>query len=124
MPFRTLVPLLCLWCIGAAITVGFVVRPSSVRSQPDCLTLSQPNIDDCLRLNQIQVPGTRNSDLVAQPAPLAGLGERGRNLVRGSDLVFQHRDAEIQGSTRRSQPAQLTPPHASKDAEGRIGFPP
>jgi hypothetical protein len=45
-----------------------------------CSKLTAENIDDCLRLNQIQVLGTHNSyHLAPEPVMLEALGERGRN---------------------------------------------
>jgi hypothetical protein len=51
-----------------------------------CSTITAVNIDDCVRLNEIQVLGTHNSYHKA-PAPsmLAELG------VRGRDIEYTHR---------------------------------
>ena len=47
----------------------------------DCQVASVAHIDDCVRMNQLQVLGTHNSyHLAAAPALLAALGEHGRNL--------------------------------------------
>ena len=52
----------------------------------DCRTISTRNIDDCVRLNQIQTLGTHNSYHVAPPPPLlAMLGEAAR------DIEYSHR---------------------------------
>jgi pimeloyl-ACP methyl ester carboxylesterase len=53
---------------------------------PGCATITAANVDDCVRLNEIQMLGTHNSYHVAQPAPmLAALGARAR------DLEYTHR---------------------------------
>jgi hypothetical protein len=45
-----------------------------------CGALTADNVDDCLRMNQLQVLGTHNSyHLAPEPALLEALGERGRN---------------------------------------------
>jgi hypothetical protein len=45
-----------------------------------CSSITAKNLDDCVRLNHLQVLGTHNSYHVApEPPMLAALGERGRN---------------------------------------------
>lgn len=51
------------------------------RAGAACSTITADNIDDCVRLNEIQVLGTHNSYHLAPPPPvLTILGERGRNV--------------------------------------------
>lgn len=55
--------------------------PAPAAATTDCQAPSATQIDDCVRMNQVQVLGTHNSYHVAPaPALLASLGERGRNL--------------------------------------------
>ena len=52
----------------------------------DCRTISSRNVDDCVRLNQIQTLGTHNSYHVAPPPPLLSmLGAAAR------DIEYPHR---------------------------------
>jgi Phosphoinositide phospholipase C, Ca2+-dependent len=54
---------------------------SSVLVTADCSTIAATNIDDCVRLNEIQLLGTHNSYHIApEPAVLKHLGERARNI--------------------------------------------
>jgi hypothetical protein len=54
---------------------GQAARPAQ------CVTITSANIDDCVRLNEIQVLGTHNSYHIApEPPLLAWLGERARNI--------------------------------------------
>lgn len=65
------------FCLAAAC--GGCTAPETAVA--DCLTLTRENLDDCLRLNQVQVLGTHNSyHLAPEPPLLEALGERGRNL--------------------------------------------
>ena len=65
----------------------------------DCSTISSSNIDDCVRLNQIQVLGTHNSyHLAPAPAVLATLGARGKDLEYGHKTFDQ---AELSGARDR-----------------------
>ena len=51
------------------------------KTAADCTTMTLQNIDDCVRMNQIQVLGTHNSYHIAPAAPmLAALGERARDI--------------------------------------------
>ena len=53
----------------------------SGRVPPDCSSITSATVDDCVRLNQIQVLGTHNSYHVAPPpAVRALLGDGGRDL--------------------------------------------
>jgi hypothetical protein len=57
--------------------------PGSPRRQipPGCATMTAATVDDCVRLNEIQMLGTHNSYHIAPPPPmLASLGARARNL--------------------------------------------
>jgi Phosphoinositide phospholipase C, Ca2+-dependent len=56
-----------------------------------CATITSANIDDCVRLNEIQVLGTHNSYHIApEPPLLAALGERAR------DIEYSHRPLDEQ----------------------------
>ena len=68
--------------LGGLLVACRGITPAAV----DCSTISQENIGDCVRINEIQVLGTHNSYHVA-PAPLmlAALGQRGR------DVDYTHR---------------------------------
>ncbi len=51
-----------------------------------CSTIASSNVDDCVRLNEVQVLGTHNSYHIAPPpVVLAWLGERGK------DIDYSHR---------------------------------
>ena len=72
---------------GAAVLVAMslIAVGSAVEPMPtpvvDCSTMTVENLDDCVRLNHIQMLGTHNSYHVApQSAILAALGERGSSL--------------------------------------------
>lgn len=61
------------------------VEPAASRSAA-CTVMTRENIDDCVRLNEIQMLGTHNSYHIAPAAPiLAAIGARGR------DLEYTHR---------------------------------
>jgi hypothetical protein len=65
--------LLALACSGST-------RSETQAVAPDCSSLSAATVDDCLRLNHLQVLGTHNSyHLAPEPALLSRLGDRGRN---------------------------------------------
>jgi hypothetical protein len=67
-------------CGGPPTPTTTTAAPPDAPSPADCSTLSAATIDDCLRLNQLQVLGTHNSYHIApEPALLAALGDRGRN---------------------------------------------
>ena len=73
--------------LAPALTVACVVLASASGPAADgqeggaCSTITSGNIDDCVRLNEIQMLGTHNSYHVAQPpAMLTALGARARNL--------------------------------------------
>lgn len=64
-------------------------RPQDSRQQPaapgqagpGCSAITRSNVDDCVRLNEIQVLGTHNSYHIAPPPALqTALGKRARNL--------------------------------------------
>ena len=76
-------PILLTSCgIFSACGVTLERMPAAV----DCRTISTRNIDDCVRLNQIQTLGTHNSYHVAPPPPLLSmLGEAAR------DIEYSHR---------------------------------
>jgi hypothetical protein len=74
-------PLLPILAAGAtlAFNPGQVDLPGPV--PPNCASITAATVDDCVRLNQIQVLGTHNSYHVAPvPAMRALLGDRGRDL--------------------------------------------
>jgi calcium-dependent phosphoinositide phospholipase C len=69
-----LIPCIMLACCRSTVRGGFAAAAL-------CSPITSENIDDCVRLNQIQVLGTHNSYHIAPPpAMLAALGERGRNV--------------------------------------------
>jgi hypothetical protein len=72
-----LVPGFLILCLAAACGAGDALDNASAT---DCSTITAENIDDCVRLNQLQVLGTHNSYHLAPEAALQqALGERARN---------------------------------------------
>lgn len=79
--FRTPVALPPVFVLLLACVMSSCGGPSSEPDTISCSPLTSRNIDDCLRINQLQVLGTHNSYHIAPaPAMLEVLGERGRNL--------------------------------------------
>ena len=80
----TPLPALATLCFLLAVPSADV-EPAAARSA-GCPVITRDNIDDCVRLNEIQMLGTHNSYHIAPAAPmLAALG------VRGRDLEYTHR---------------------------------
>jgi hypothetical protein len=78
MKISSLAPALTAACVVLASTSGPAAGGQEAAA---CSTITRANIDDCVRLNEIQMLGTHNSYHVAQPpAMLTALGARGRNL--------------------------------------------
>jgi hypothetical protein len=70
-----------LLAIVIAFTSFRTIDGSGLAAGDSCSTMTQANVDDCVRLNQIQVLGTHNSYHIAPAAPmLAVLGPRARNV--------------------------------------------
>ena len=81
--------------LALALTLPFV-RSGGGQTQalPNCSTITAENLDDCVRLNQLQVLGTHNSYHIAPaPAVLALLGPGAR------DVEYSHRPLEQQLSS-------------------------
>jgi len=56
-------------------------EPRAAGRQADCSVITAANIDDCVRMNQIQTIGTHNSyHLAPEPALMAWMGDRARNI--------------------------------------------
>ena len=54
--------------------------PGAPPGVADCAAITSSNIDDCVRVNQIQVLGTHNSYHIAPTVLLPTMGERGKSL--------------------------------------------
>jgi Phosphoinositide phospholipase C, Ca2+-dependent len=73
------------WALILLTTCGILaacgVTFEQVPAADECRAISSRNIDDCVRLNQIQTLGTHNSYHVAPPPPLLSmLGEAARDI--------------------------------------------
>ena len=80
-----------------AVTVVVAVVLSGFQSDGQrsantaCISITAESIDDCVRMNEIQVLGTHNSyHLAPEPPVMEWLGERGRNIE------YSHRPLEEQ----------------------------
>ena len=72
--------------IACAALASYRADVRAGQAAPGCSSITVQNIDDCVRLNQIQVLGTHNSyHLAPAPPMLAALGERAR------DIEYTHR---------------------------------
>jgi len=73
MPTRVL-----LLALLGVLSVALARQPAApTAAAPSCAAVTKANVDDCLRLNHLQVLGTHNSYHVAPAAPiLAWLGDR------------------------------------------------
>lgn len=73
-----------LWALVVICGLGVLRAPQlEPASSPsaDCSAITEATVDDCVRLNEIQMLGTHNSYHVAPAAPmLDALGARARNL--------------------------------------------
>jgi hypothetical protein len=74
-----------------AALLGGMGLASQGPAPASCANISPDNVDDCVRINEIQVLGTHNSYHLAPPPPVMGwMGERSRNID------YSHRPLEEQ----------------------------